>query len=194
MLAKQLDDALCSGGGDWKSRGEKCASCNNGTGGTAYGRTESQPGMSLLDELEQAKVAAVGPPVPRLVDVDLTRRRADDEPAADDETADVERWAVRLCDALDRRLEMSADTRYRLLKLISTGTSDDGDGKPSCAIDLEELVRNRDGRVAELTCEVRLILYGDVFKKFFFGGGWGEGGGNSIRNFRTGFFLEYVEW
>jgi len=162
MLAKQLDDALCSGGGgggtgDWKSRDDKCASCSRAVDGS--GRTGPQSGMSLLDELEQAQ-AGVAAPQPRMVEVDLTRRQPlSDEPAdlAADQTAevtDVERWAVRLCDALDRRLELSADTRYRLLKLISTGVSDDGDGKPSCAVDLAELVRNRDGRVAELTCEV----------------------------------------
>lgn len=163
MLAKQLDDALCSGGGggstgDWKNRDDKCASCSRAADGS--GRTGSQPGMSLLDELEQAQTG-VATPQPRMVEVDLTRRQPlSDEPTdlavgQTAEVTDVEWWAVRLCDALDRRLELSADTRYRLLKLISTGVSDDGDGKPSCAVDLAELVRNRDGRVAELTCEVR---------------------------------------
>lgn len=180
MLAKQLDDALCSGGtGDWRGgaggRGGKCASCQAaaaGQTGTAQraGGTESQP-MSLLAELEQAEgrtvagqPASATPPPPQMVDVDLTRPND----AAD---VDAERWAARLCDALERRrrsvdtadsrptAELSADTRYRLLKLIGSGVADDGAGlavgKPASAADLAELVRNRDGRVAELTCEVR---------------------------------------
>jgi len=175
MLAKQLDDALCSGGtGDWRGRGGKCASCQApvGTTTTAGSRangfdgTESQP-MSLLAELEQAEARATGvqsTPVtpPQMVDVDLTA--ADDFAGQSD--ADVERWAARLCDVLERQrrsdagsrpLELSADTRYRLLKLIGSSVAGAGmmaGGKPPSAADLAELVRNRDGRVAELTCEV----------------------------------------
>lgn len=180
MLAKQLDDALCSGSaGDWRGgaggRGGKCASCQAagaGQAGTANraGGTESQP-MSLLAELEQAEgrtaagqTATATPPPPQMVDVDLTRPN-------DGADVDAERWAARLCDALERRrrsvdtadlrptAELSADTRYRLLKLIGSGVADDGAGlavgKPASPADLAELVRNRDGRVAELTCEVR---------------------------------------
>lgn len=189
MLAKQLDDALCSGGaGDW--RGRRCASCQAPAARTSAGRangsepTESQP-MSLLAELEQAEAANVQPtataaatssssstlnagaPLP-MVDVDLT---TDYGPQSE---LNAERWATRLCDVLERqrradttgsRSELSADTRRRLLKLIGTGGggADGGPeasagGKPAGAVDLAELVRNRDGRVAELTCEVRIVL------------------------------------
>lgn len=192
MLAKQLDDALCSSAtGDWRGRGGKCASCQVPIGTSAasatasrangLGGTESQP-MSLLAELEQAeavnsqtvvgKSESVPPPPPRqMVDVDLTSARPND-PAefTGQPEVDVERWAARLCDALERRRhsdsgsrsnELSADTRYRLLKLIGSGVTDDSGvvgagGKPASPADLAELVRNRDGRVAELTCEVYL--------------------------------------
>ncbi|XP_022177692.1 bicaudal D-related protein homolog [Myzus persicae] len=174
MLAKQLDDALCSGSaGDWRGRGGKCASCGNGGGATTASRTngsggtESQP-MSLLAELEQAEAAstqtAAGPPPP-MVDVDLTEHRPKDP---NDFGTDAERLVTRLCDALERRAgqadavspELSASTRYRLLKLMGCGGSGVGDGstaaggKSTGAVDLAELVRNRDGRVAELTCEL----------------------------------------
>lgn len=173
MLAKQLDDALCSGGtGDWRGRGGKCASCQasdgtakatasraNGTGGT-----ESQP-MSLLAELEQAEAvhSQTSGTSPEMVDVDLTEHRMNGSTDFAQPEVDVERWAVRLCDVLERQrhldagsrsLELSADTRYRLLKLISSGD----DGKPAGSTDLAELVRNRDGRVAELTCEVQYVV------------------------------------
>lgn len=174
MLAKQLDDALCSGGaGDWRGRGGKCASCNNAGGATAAyrtngaGGTESQP-MSLLAELEQAEAANTQTSActsAPMVDVDLTEHRPNDP---NDFGADAERLVSRLCDALERRAgqadaanlspELSANTRYRLMKLMGCG----GDGsaatgvKSTGAVDLAELVRNRDGRVAELTCEVRL--------------------------------------
>lgn len=198
MLAKQLDDALCSGGtGDWRGRGGKCASCQAPVGTTTatasrangFGGTESQP-MSLLAELEQAEAQATGaqstpvtvvpPTPPQMVDVDLTAA----EDFAGQSDADVERWAARLCDALERQrrldagsrpLELSADTRYRLLKLIGSGVADDGTGagiaggKPASAADLAELVRNRDGRVAELTCEVRLLSIVRRFPVITFG-------------------------
>lgn len=186
MLAKQLDDALCSGStGDWRSRGGKCASCQ-ALGGMARttvsltngpGETESQP-MSLLAELEQAEAAnsqvigqSATPPVSssQMIDVDLTKHRSNDSVDFDQSDVDVERWAARLCDVLERQrhsntdsrpLELSADTRYRLLKLIGSGMTDDGvGGKLATAVDLAELVRNRDGRVAELTCEVRSINF-----------------------------------
>lgn len=171
MLAKQLDDALCSGGtGDWRGRAGKCASCY-ASGGTARATasrtngtdgTESQP-MSLLAELEQAEAAhsQASGASPEMVDVDLTEHRTNGFTQPE---MDVERWAVRLCDVLDRQrnleagsrpLELSADTRYRLLKLISSGD----DGKPAGSTDLAELVRNRDGRVAELTCEVHDVVF-----------------------------------
>jgi len=174
MLAKQLDDALCSGGaGDWRGRGGKCASCNSGGGATTTfrtngsGGTESQP-MSLLAELEQAEAAntqTTAGSAPPMVDVDLTEHRPNDP---NDFESDTERLVTRLCDALERRagqadasaLELSASTRYRLLKLMGCGGSG-GDGitgtgvkSSTGAVDLAELVRNRDGRVAELTCEV----------------------------------------
>ncbi|XP_026820166.1 bicaudal D-related protein homolog [Rhopalosiphum maidis] len=172
MLAKQLDDALS---GDWRGRGGKCASCSSHASGAAtasrangVGGTESQP-MSLLAELEQAEAAntqtAARPQPPPMVDVDLT---TDHQPNdhANDFGADAERLVTRLCDALERRAghadavspELSASTRYRLLKLM--GCSGGGDGsaaggvKSTDAVDLAELVRNRDGRVAELTCEL----------------------------------------
>ncbi|XP_015363254.1 PREDICTED: bicaudal D-related protein homolog [Diuraphis noxia] len=170
MLAKQLDDALCSGGaGDWRGRGGKCASCNNAGGALAASRTngsggtESQP-MSLLAELEQAEAASTqmaACPPPPMVDVDLTEHRPNDP---NDFGTDAERLMTRLCDALERRAgqanavspELSASTRYRLLKLM--GCSGDGSAatgvKSTGAVDLAELVRNRDGRVAELTCEL----------------------------------------
>lgn len=186
MLAKQLDDALSSGGtGDWRARGGKCASCQ-APGGTARtsssrpngsGGTDSQP-MSLLAELEQAEAANSRPAsaedvakTPQLVDVDLTTDRSGDPEDSGRSEADPERWATQLCDVIDRRrradpggsrsLELSADTRYRLLKLIgsSGGMLDDGGvvtgGKQASTIDLAEQIRNRDARVAELTCEVR---------------------------------------
>lgn len=180
MLAKQLDDALS---GDWRGRGAKCASCSGQAGGVAAasrgpngsGGTESQP-MSLLAELEQAEAASTqsaGRPQPaQMVDVDLTTadRRSDDH--LNDFGADAERLVTRLCDALERRAghadavspELSASTRYRLLKLMGCGGGS-GDGsaaagvKSTGAVDLAELVRNRDGRVAELTCEVRIHSY-----------------------------------
>lgn len=184
MLAKQLDDALCSssGSGDWRVRGGKCASCQAPGEGTArptgartngFGGTESQP-MSLLAELEQAEAAntrttpQTGPPAHQMVDVDLTGRLSNDPADFGQPEMDVERWATRLCDVLERQRhsdagsrslhELSADTKYRLLKLIGSG-SDDGstpgaNGKLTSNADLTELVRNRDGRVAELTCEV----------------------------------------
>lgn len=187
MLAKQLDDALCSGGtGDWRGRGGKCVSCQAPVGGTTTATTasrtngtESQP-MSLLAELEQAEAASShttsAPSDGRMVDVDLTTtHRFENRPAADvgQSDVDVEQWATRLCDELERQrhsgagsrsLELSADTRYRLLKLIGSGAADDGSttgtgGRPANAADLAELVRNRDSRVAELTCEVSR-LYG----------------------------------
>lgn len=176
MLAKQLDDALS---GDWRGRGVKCASCSGQAGGAAAATrgangscgTESQP-MSLLAELEQAEAAstqsAARPQPPPMVDVDLTtsKRRSDDHP--NDFGSDAERLVTRLCDALERRAghadavspELTASTRYRLLKLMGCGAGG-GDGsaaagvKSTGAVDLAELVRNRDGRVAELTCEVR---------------------------------------
>lgn len=172
MLAKQLDDALCSGGGagDWRGRGGKCASCSQ-VGGSVASRTngssgtESQP-MSLLAELEQAEAASsqtAGNSVSPMVDVDLTEHRPN-EP--NDFAVDAERLVARLCDALERQAghadavstDLSPGTRYRLLKLMGCGG---GDGsatsgvKSTGAVDLAELVRNRDGRVAELTCEVR---------------------------------------
>lgn len=178
MLAKQLDDALS---GDWRGRGAKCSSCSGQAGGVAAtsrgangsGGTESQP-MSLLAELEQAEAAstqsAARPQPAPMVDVDLStaERRSDDH--LNDFGADAERLVTRLCDALERRAgqadavspELSASTRYRLLKLM--GCSGGGDGsaaagvKSAGAVDLAELVRNRDGRVAELTCEVRIIV------------------------------------
>lgn len=181
MLAKQLDDALS---GDWRGRGAKCASCSGQAGGVAAasrgpngsGGTESQP-MSLLAELEQAEAASTqsaGRPQPaQMVDVDLTTadRRSDDH--LNDFGADAERLVTRLCDALERRAghadavspELSASTRYRLLKLMGCGGGGGGDGsaaagvKSTGAVDLAELVRNRDGRVAELTCEVRIHSY-----------------------------------
>lgn len=181
MLAKQLDDALS---GDWRGRGAKCASCSGQAGGVAAasrgpngsGGTESQP-MSLLAELEQAEAASTqsaGRPQPaQMVDVDLTTadRRSDDH--LNDFGADAERLVTRLCDALERRAghadavspELSASTRYRLLKLMGCGGGGGGDGsaaagvKSAGAVDLAELVRNRDGRVAELTCEVRIHSY-----------------------------------
>ncbi|XP_050061880.1 bicaudal D-related protein homolog [Aphis gossypii] len=174
MLAKQLDDALS---GDWRGRGAKCSSCSGQAGGVAAasrgangsGGTESQP-MSLLAELEQAEAAstqsAARPQPAPMVDVDLStaERRFDDH--LNDFGADAERLVTRLCDALERRAghadavspELSASTRYRLLKLM--GCSGGGDGsaaagvKSAGAVDLAELVRNRDGRVAELTCEL----------------------------------------
>lgn len=182
MLAKQLDDALCSssGSGDWRVRGGKCASCQAPGGGTARptgartngsGGTESQP-MSLLAELEQAEAAntpRTGAPVHQMVDVDLTGRLSNGPTDSGQSETDVERWAARLCDVLERQRhsdagsrplhELSADTKYRLLKLIGTGSDDSGgtpgaNGKLTSNADLAELVRNRDGRVAELTCEV----------------------------------------
>lgn len=173
MLAKQLDDALCSGGaGDWRGRGGKCASCSNTFGASAAfrtngsGGTESQP-MSLLAELEQAEAASTQTaacPPPPMVDVDLTEHRPNDP---NDFGGDAERLVTRLCDALERRSgqadavspELSASTRYRLLKLMGCGGGGDGSAaagvKSTGPVDLAELVRNRDGRVAELTCEVR---------------------------------------
>ncbi|XP_025196032.1 bicaudal D-related protein homolog [Melanaphis sacchari] len=168
MLAKQLDDALS---GDWRGRGGKCASCSGQAGGAAVyrtngaGGTESQP-MSLLAELEQAEAAitqtAARPQPPPMVDVDLTA-----EHPPNDFGADAERLVVRLCDALERRAghtdvvstELSAGTKYRLLKLMGcSGGGEDGSAeasvKSSGSVDLAELVRNRDGRVAELTCEL----------------------------------------
>lgn len=183
MLAKQLDDALCSGGaGDWRGRGGKCISCNSGVGATTAfrangsGGTESQP-MSLLAELEQAEAAntqTTAGSAPPMVDVDLTENRPNDP---NDFGLDAERLVTRLCDALERRtgqtdavsLELSASTRYRLLKLMGCGGGG-GDGstaagvKSTGAVDLAELVRNRDGRVAELTCEVRFSA-GGVFTR-----------------------------
>ncbi|CAI6353386.1 unnamed protein product [Macrosiphum euphorbiae] len=173
MLAKQLDDALCSGGaGDWRGRGGKCASCNSAGGATTTSRTngsggtESQP-MSLLAELEQAEAASTqtaAGSAPPMVDVDLTEHRPNDP---NDFGSDAERLVTRLCDALERRAgqadavspELSASTRYRLLKLMGCGGGG-GDGstaagvKSTGPVDLAELVRNRDGRVAELTCEL----------------------------------------
>jgi len=175
MLAKQLDDALS---GDWRGRGAKCSSCSGQVGGVAAasrgangsGGTESQP-MSLLAELEQAEAAstqsAARPQPPPMVDVDLTtaEQRSDDH--LNDFGADAERLVTRLCDALERRAghadavlpELSASTRYRLLKLMGCGGGGDGSAatgvKSTGAVDLAELVRNREGRVAELTCEVR---------------------------------------
>lgn len=175
MLAKQLDDALCSSGsGDWRARG-KCASCQAPTTGTtairANGTEESQP-MSLLAELEQAEAAnskaVAQPETLRMVDVDLTRR-PEDRTLSDLEMSEVdaaERLATRLCEMIERQrnsddglrsLEFSADIRYRLMKLIAGGGNDDSTptgGKPTESVDLAEQVRNRDGRVAELTCEV----------------------------------------
>lgn len=173
MLAKQLDDALRSGGSnDWKTRG-KCISCQASTTGTTAfrvnGNEESQP-MSLLAELEQAEAAnsqtVAQPGPPQMVDVDLTHRPDFGPPEVDT----IERWAIRLCDMLEqqrhsgagsRLLELSADIRYRLMKLIG----DDGTGgfimtgdKASNSNDLTEQIRNRDGRVAELMCEVFLLF------------------------------------
>jgi hypothetical protein len=119
--------------------------------------------MSLLAELEQAEAAhsQASGASPEMVDVDLTEHRTNGLAQLE---VDVERWAVRLCDVLERQrhveagsqpLELSADTRYRLLKLISSGD----DGKPAGSTDLAELVRNRDGRVAELTCEVHVVVF-----------------------------------
>lgn len=183
MLAKQLDDALCSssGSGDWRVRGGKCTSCqalgggsirSKGSRANGSGGTESQP-MSLLAELEQAEAAnshitpPTAHPARQMVDVDLTARRSNDPANFDQPEMDIERWATRLCDVLERQRrsdagsrslqELSADTKYRLLKLI--GSADDSstsitNGKLANNVDLAELVRNRDGRVAELTCEV----------------------------------------
>jgi len=185
MLAKQLDDALCLGGaGDWRGRGGKCASCNSAGGATTTSRTngsggtESQP-MSLLAELEQAEAASTqtaAGSAPPMVDVDLTEHRPNDP---NDFGSDAERLVTRLCDALERRAghvdavspELSASTRYRLFKLMGCGG---GSGAGSTAVgvkstgpvDLAELVRNRDGRVAELTCEVRSSAGGDRPRRF----------------------------
>lgn len=181
MLAKQLDDALCSGDiGDWRGRGGKCVSCQAPIGGTntatavsPMNGTESQP-LSLLAELKQAEAASShvtsAPSEGQMVDVDLTTTHwFENRPAADvgQPNVDVEQWATRLCDELEqqrhsgagsRLLELSVDTRYRLLKLIGSSAVDDStlgtSGRPANATDLAELVRNRDSRVAELTCEV----------------------------------------
>lgn len=169
MLAKQLDDALCSGGSDdWKTRG-KCVSCQGSTTGTTTfrmnGNEESQP-MSLLAELEQAEAAksqtVVQSGPPQMVDVDLTQRSNFESSEVDA----IERLAIRLCDMLEQQrhsdpgariLELSADIRYRLMKLIGgdgpSGFIVTGD-KTSDSNDLAEQIRNRDGRVAELMCEV----------------------------------------
>ncbi|VVC26783.1 Hypothetical protein CINCED_3A016601 [Cinara cedri] len=183
MLAKQLDDALCSSGGsgDWRARGGKCASCQAPGGGmtrltgartNVSGGTESQP-MSLLAELEQAEAAnshatpQMAQPAHQMVDVDLSSRQSNGPMELGQPEMDVERWATRLCDVLERQKnldagsrplqELSADTRYRLLKLIGSGDNGStpvANGKQSSNVDLAELVRNRDGRVAELTCEL----------------------------------------
>lgn len=104
--------------------------------------------MSLLAELEQAE-AANG--ASKMVDVDLTPSHHHDDDSG------PERWAERLCDALERQPDNSrgllAHTRDRLLKLIGGAGTATGSSKPN-STDLAELVRNRDDRVAELTCEV----------------------------------------
>lgn len=129
--------------------------------------------MSLLAELEQAEAAATnGQRTPgAMVDVDLAQRHdLDDGPTG---LEGLERWAARLCDMLERHdcapqlgnplpAALSANTRDRLLKLIGGptvgGGAMAGTAKPN-AVDLAELVRNRDSRVAELTCEVRHICF-----------------------------------